>query len=401
MVRYNISSNTYLASISNYTNHNWLSIVSKKSMLFFVLALTSCVSPEKSSTKLNPNIKYDSIPIGADQLAFYYRYEIIDRDGEMFVIAANHADQCIDLFFNGNFEEKIVIPLEGPEAVTGSKSIGNFRYIEGSIFIPSRFYGFKSFDLANKEQKIFLTSDDLNLGSYQTGNGMTFTQYQTANISKDKKYTVFQVWHSEVTGNGSKKVYLNKYANTAIVDLQNKKIDMLQIPYPEINNFEAISFGHLDLMTYEFIDDHRLLVAFQNSPELRIVDIKDKIIVNKTPAGVFEGFPTARTLSSSEAMDFDRRTDHYFKEPQYFQIGYDPYRKWIYRVYKSKTEERTIFDYSQNRLLIMDLNFNILYNEKLDPSIYPMLFPYKDGLVGLVKDVKTEQYLKLAFLKFE
>ncbi len=366
-------------------------------IMAIVLISFSCTNQNKSLGGLELTTWYDSIEIGYDQLAFYYKYDIEILNDELIVAAQNHTDFSLDIFNQDAFIKKIPLENEGPDAIVGSNSLGNTFIQNGRLFIPDRFSSFKFLDIESLRLEHLYDFNPNHLGEYQVNKSMNMTQFDRASLSLDGKYVAFHIFHPDIINYKTDNLYSEKYFNTAVFDLDKDSILFYHIPYPNTHSSNNLSFGELDYPSYVFLSDYELLVAFQNCPEMCVLDIRtgkvQKSDVNKT-----KGLPLSKSLTFSEVNNRDQRMNHYFMEPKYHQIFYHHEKKWIYRVYKDKTDTKTVFDYSQNYLLVFDTNFNILFNDKINESIHPLLFPTKNGLVGLVKDISSERYLKLAYL---
>lgn len=358
--------------------------------------MTSCNQNRMESNSFEITYKYDSIAIDHEQLPFYYGYEFISSDSGLVLVGFNHTDFSFDIFSLGEgTTKKIELQKEGPKGLAG---VGRMTINKGHIIIPDPRRFFKSIDLRTEEVTKIYEYDLSSLGEYQFSKGLNMIQYEVAAVSPNRQFTAFRIHHPSNVGYQNDHIYKQEYYNTLVIDIVNDSQKLYHVDYPLTNDEPNITFGELDHLTFAFLNNTELVVGFQNSAEMRILDIETGEI-NYSGAALKE-LPTARPMSFAENEASRRRFDHYFKESQYHQINYHPTRELIYRCYKHQTESKTIFDYSQNRLLITDKDFNVLATERLDSSIYPKLFPYENGLVGLVMNSDNEDYIKICYLEF-
>ena len=155
-----------------------------------------------------------------------------------------------------------------------------------------------------------------------------------------------------------------------------------------------MTFGEIDVMSFDFIDDENIVVGYENTPELKIVRLDGKVV--KTSNFKID-LPVTAPISYDKHLKSSKHDDI---EPHYKQARFHPGKELIYRCYKGRTESADMFDFSENKLMIVDKNLDIIYDQKLPEVIMPLLFPYQDGLAGLVLNTETEDYIVVARIIF-
>lgn len=347
----------------------------KKLFLLCLVALFSCVSSDEETKEVKVSFEENDVPISVEQLNRYYSWYV--NPEESLFIGYNHTRHSLDFF---GLEEKeliksVKLDYEGPN---GLQNPGRFVYYQDTFILNPRAYiGIVSAD-GEVMEKNFL--DDYKASSqaeYLFVYGMHAVNHDELIYNPAEKTVILPVFNPKPRA--EKEHYEGPIL--ASLNLTETKMEILDVTYPEIfrgNDFYGRldyprAFQKGDSLIYNFANSSKIYYHNIRTKEEKIFDAQSQFVENIAP-----------TLPRN--AELKKESDHEWESNRFYALRYDPYKKLYYRVHKGKTENGGLFDYSNNYFMILDDQFKVLSEFKLDPLYEPKFAVTQQGVLFQMKD---------------
>lgn len=367
-------------------------------LIVFTAAIISCSDLKKENNnaktddRLELVLSYDTIDINVDFLPFYTRYLFFEHQNQPHFLGYNYLSHSLDIV-NLSTKQLNTIQLER-EGRNGIHSLGLFSYLDGQLIFKGVKNTIYSYSMESGEVTHFKRAE-LPL-RYQLGKRINNSQFESLAVSPDGANVVHKLYSLDYVTKSTSNIYSNEYYNTYIFRREGEDL-ALNIPYPSTEGFNNESYGDLDVINFAFISEGWFAASFKYTDLIYLVDVNTgKIMVTGQEAS---GLSLPEKLSGNYIKDYGQIDKHSRYQPHFKQIRYHPYFKMLYRCYKGKAATGSFYDFSANRLLVYNENLDIIYNDKMAENIYPRLFPYENGFIGLSRNKELED--KLIIAKYE
>lgn len=337
-------------------------------------------------------LSYDTVDTNVDFLPFYTRYLYFEQNDQLYFLGYNHLSHSFDIL-NLDTKELRSFQLDR-EGGNGIYSVGLFDYLDGQVIFKGVKNSIYSYSLETREVSLYKRAELPE--RYQLGKRVNVSQFESLSVSPDGVNVVHKLYSLDYVTKSTSNIYSDEYYN-AYIFRRNGEDLALNIPYPAIDEIDNESYGDLDVMSFAFISDDQFAVGFPYSDVIYLVDVNSGEIV--TTSQKPSGLDLPEKLSGNDIKDYGQIDKHLRYQPHFKPIRYHADQGILYRYYKGKPNTGSFYDFSNSRLLLYNENLDIIHNEKTADNIYPRLFPYKNGFIGLARNRDLED--KLIFAKYE
>lgn len=354
-----------------------------------VCLLFACSSKNENSLSITEQII--DIPISVEQLNYYYHW-YINQEENIFV-GYNHTMHTLDFFDLTQmvYKKTTQLAYEGPNGI--QQGMSKFVYFQDTIVVDQ---GSNILLLSAAGEIIerirledILTNEQ---ASYLFQAGLHTSNYDELIYNPTDKTILKPVFGS--LAKTQKGFYESPML--AKIFIEDKRMEVLEVGYPKIfrgNDF----YGNLDYPRV-FQKEDSLIYNFANSSNIYYFNLSTK------EEGIFDA-PSQFISNLSPTISVQEYAQSAFKHEwnsnSFYAIRYDPFQNLYYRIHKGKTDTESLFDYSNNYFMIMNSQFEVLSEFKLDPRYIPIFAVTKEGIYFPMKedDEKGESVMSLALIK--
>ncbi|MEL6561381.1 MAG: hypothetical protein AAFQ94_24550 [Bacteroidota bacterium] len=367
-------------------------------LIAFTAAFISC-SDIKIESKYSDNSKvielvlsYDTLDINVDFLPFYTRYLFYEQNDQLHFLGFNHLSHSFDIL-NLDTKELRSLQLER-DGRNGIYSVGVFDYQDGQVLFKGVKNSIYNYSIGSGEVTLYKKAGLPE--RYQLGKRINNSQFESLAVSPDGANAVHKLYSLDYVTKSAANIYSNEYYNTYVFRREGEDL-ALNIPYPATEDIDNESYGDLDVMSFAFVSADQFAVGFSYSDVIYKVDVSSGKIVATIKN--ISGLELPEKLSGNDIKDYGQIDKHMRYQPHFKPIRYHSDQRILYRYYKGKSNTGSFYDFSNSKLLLYNEDLDIIYNEKTADNIYPRLFPYAKGFIGLARNRDLED--KLIFAKYE
>ena len=385
-------------------------------LLFLLAFLSFCSKKEKVLAPVLP-ISFSEgmlIEAGDSTTTDFSQLQIVTNEkGDEQIIGystAGHAFEIIDLT-TGKFAKIIKIQSEGPDFIP--HPVRRFHYYKDTFLIASQGYLIKAVPSDSNlkmVQRISLVNGKLN-----SLKNIDFTTSKLISYPGNNFHDrpVHALSFNDISGN----LLLNKYANQSrnaesffktniagMINFKDSAFIDLPISYPEPLLSDGKDFPYL-FNPFLLYQGDSIIYNFPMSSKIYLYKIPSNSISMKDVPSVYIPDPKPLADYKGDFKELKRGIDYYANSSQFFEIRWDPYREFFYRIGKKETVGGKLSltgprRFGNHFIQIMNREFNLIDEVMIPKNFDSFFLVSKKGLIFPLKDRKDENLLEFGMMTF-